>query len=87
MKLFHKLRSRSEEVKRRCHALFFADDRYIPILQLADMFAYVCRAFHVGNPPEIILDIIELLTGKRGIESKSRMVYEAGEIDLGSGRV
>jgi hypothetical protein len=87
LRLFHKLRSRNEEVKRRCHALFFADDRYIPVLQLADMFAYVCRAFHVGNPPEIILDIIELLTGKRTIESTSRMVYGAGEIDLGSGRI
>jgi hypothetical protein len=67
--------------------LFFADDRYVPILQLADMFAYVCRAFHAGNPPEIILDILELLTGKRTIESKSRMVYEAGESDLGSGLI
>jgi hypothetical protein len=87
LKLFHKLRSQSEEIKRRCHALFFADDRYIPILQLADMFAYVCRAFHAGGPPELFLDIIELLTGHRTIESKSRMVYEAGEIDLGSGRM
>jgi hypothetical protein len=87
LRLFHKLRSRSEEVKRRCHGLFFADDRYVPILQLADMFAYVCRAFHAGKPPEIILDILELLTGKRTIESKSRMVYEAGEIDLGSGLI
>jgi hypothetical protein len=87
LKPFHKLRSRNEEIKRRCHGLFFADDRYVPILQLGDMFAYVCRAFHAGNPPEIILDIIELLTGKRTIEAKSRMVYEAGEIDLGSGRI
>lgn len=85
LKLFHRLRRRSEEIKRRCHALFFADDRYIPILQLADMFAYVCRAYHTGKAPEIVLDIIEIITGKQTIESDSRMVYESGEIDLGSG--
>ncbi len=85
LKLFHKLRSRNAEVKRRCHAVIFGDDRYIPILQLADMYAYVCRAFHAGNPPDIILDIIEALTGKRTMEANSRMVYQAGEIDLGAG--
>ena len=85
LKLFHRLRRRSEEIKRRCHALFFADDRYIPILQLADMFAYVCRAYHAGAAPGIVLDIIEIITGKRTMESDSRMVYESGEIDLGSG--
>ena len=85
LQLFHRLRRRSEEIKRRCHGLFFADDRYVPILQLADMFAYVCRAYHAGNPQEVVLDIIEIITGKRIIEADSRMVYEAGEIDLGSG--
>ena len=85
LKLFDPLRRRSEEIKRRCHGLFFADDRYVPILQLADMFAYVCRAYHSGNPHEVVLDIIEIITGKRIIEADSRMVYEAGEIDLGSG--
>jgi len=86
LKLFHKLRSRSDEVKRRCHAIMFGDDRYIPILQLADMYAYVCRAFHAGNPPDVIVDIIEALTGSRTMTANTRMVYEAGEIDLGHGR-
>jgi hypothetical protein len=85
LKLFHKLRSRDAEIKRRCHVVMFGDDRYIPVLQLADMYAYVCRAFHAGNPAEVILDIIEILTGSRTIVASSRMVYSAGEIDLGSG--
>ena len=82
LRLFHRLRRRNEEIKRRCHALFFADDRYIPVLQLADMFAYVCRAFHSGNPPEVVLDIIEIITGNRTIEADSRMVYEAARSTL-----
>ena len=85
LRLFHKLRNRDEEVKRRCHAVVFGDDRYIPILQLADMYSYVCRAFHAGNPPDVILDIIEILTGHRTMVANNRMIYSAGEIDLGSG--
>jgi hypothetical protein len=87
LKLFQKLRNRDAEVKRRCHALVFGDDRYIPILQLADMYAYICRAFHAGNPPDVILDLIEILTGSRTMNASSRMVYSAGEIDLGSGAI
>jgi hypothetical protein len=86
LKLFHKLRSRSAEVKRRCHAVMFGDDRYIPILQLADMYAHVCRAFQAGNPPDVVLDVIEALTGSRTMTANAHMVYEAGEIDLGHGR-
>ena len=50
------------------------------------MYAYVCRAFHAGNPPEVVLDIIEALTGARTVIANARMVYEAGEIDLDHGR-
>ena len=35
LRLFHKLRSRNEAVKRRCHALFFADG-YIPLFPVVD---------------------------------------------------
>jgi hypothetical protein len=85
LKLFIKLRKENNEIKQRCHVIFFGDDRFIPILQIADMYAYCCRAYSAGNPHPVILDLIEILTGSRTMEANAKMVYTSGNMDLGSG--
>jgi hypothetical protein len=85
LKLFIKLRKQDDLIKRCCHAIAFGDDRYIPALQLADMFAYSCREYQSGTPRPVILDIIEILTGSRDLKPSKRMVYNTGSVELGSG--
>ncbi len=86
VKLFHKLRYLSPKAKQLCYALSFADDQVVPLVQVADMFAYCCREM-TQEPRPVIAKIYQELTGKDRLEASATLVYSEGCLDPGSGTV
>jgi hypothetical protein len=86
--LFNKIRVRNEDIKSRCFAITFADDKQHLGLQVADMVAYCARAETLAptTAPELIIErIIELFRSQR--TEVGTLLYRADGPGLGYGEL
>lgn len=68
LKRFSQMRHHNEKAKKFCAVLSFVDDSAVSFAQLADLYAYCCREGLSDSPRPIVLDVLETLTGRRGVE-------------------
>jgi hypothetical protein len=72
--LYIKLRSKNQDLRERCIAITFAEDRYFPPLQLADMLSYCVRHTQEGSNPEpVILSILRIFK-QRGTDDSGGVI-------------
>jgi hypothetical protein len=83
--LYHKLRMRDAEFRKRCVAITFAEDEAFPPLQFADVVAYCVRKQKTDSSqvPPVVKDILAIIQGRGAIDDT--LTYLLGGEGLGHG--